>query len=608
MSGNLHRVIFGDLVLSDGTTDRPMDTDYWFSVMGENFSTGAPEPITRTIETFMLDGAMVIKEGDGNRTMTVFVGIHGPDTQVLTDGEVALTLETGRRNKFIYEPFDGFGPPTLFEVVTSSFGQVPDDLREVMQCERVYALSIIALPQAFSVEVTRTPALDSSASPTTVVISDGSSATGWTSPNGTVTPSGGQLSVPSSAPFKFFEGSGFDLWTGTCEASRTLSPIVDFTATRYVTADVQALGAGAYFAAFGQVRESVTALVDGAALPFVSFTNIAPGVARCTWQTTDTSASLITFKAAVSASTGTGAGAATMAFGIDNVSRTNVAPFTGTLRQKQRLITLAGSVRTPGSLIVGHPSSALGDAIVHTCPDFGNGYSAAVSRFATAAGTADTSTVSGQRYDTSTVMDVPVSTLTPGTYLLMARLRFGSSGEGVVDGSIRTRINATNVGPSIDFSNATDYTTGVWQIVTLGAFDLPASRVGQNSAAAQRLTLTHPGLDLDEVWLFFISDHLGNRGQITVAECGTGTPVAGGDSNMLFINSATIDNPLPGVFVGTQADQSDARFAAGAMWGQHEFPPNGFIVTTVTTNALDAGTMLESRDAGHSHAPTGPSS
>lgn len=601
MSGNLHRVIFGDLVLSDGTTERPMDTDYWFSVMGENFSTGAPEPITRTIETFMLDGAMVIREGDGNRTMTVFVGIHGPDTQVLTDGEVALALETGKRNQFIYEEFDGFGPPTLFEVVTSSFGQVPDDLREVMQCERVYALSIIALPQAFSVDVTRTPALESAAS-APVVISDGTSAAGWTSPYGTVTSTSGYLVVPRGDWSYAFSGSTYDAYAAPVEMTLTFASPVDFTATLYLQFEYGFTESNPGF-------DGLEVEVDGSNLPRVDKANVPTGPmsSRVTYLTSDSSATTVKISATLLTYVPTGAAPGVADFIVDNVQRSAAAPSTGTTRQKQRTLELAGSVRTPGTLIVSHPTSALGDVLVHTCPDFGTGYTAPILQFATSPSTADASTPSGRIFtlgSSGATIDVPTSTLMPGSYVLMGRFRHSNAGNATISWSARTRINATDVGAVLSGSHTMGYAAGAWVNVTLGILDLPASRVGRGSSSVQRLVVTASSLDMGGLWLFFVGDQLGNRGQLSQASCGTGTPASGGDSNMLFINSATIDEPLPGVFVGTKPDQSDARFAAGAMWEQHEFVPGGMIVTTITTNALDAGTALESRAAGHSHAPS----
>ncbi len=199
--------------------------------------------------------------------------------------------------------------------------------------------------------------------------------------------------------------------------------------------------------------------------------------------------------------------------------------------------------------------------------------------------------------------------------MIVARVASTTALTDTIAWTAQTRFGSTNVGPVASGTRsvalpAVGVGNDIYTIVTLGTVDLPVSDVPPGSTSVQRITLaaassSGANLRTDQVWLFFVGDNLGNRGNLTQVSCGTTAPLTGQASNRLFIKSATVDRPLPGVYVGTAANESDSRFAdTSALWDQHDFAPPAVQVTWVTTNALDASASFRHRPAGHSHAPS----
>lgn len=146
-------LVLGDLNLIDKD-----GSPFAVELLAEGTEWGNPLPEEVAIQSLLQDGDLVEHTRDGNREQALRIVIKASDSAALAEGEAALMAELYKRNTLTYTPADGWGPPTVFDVVTSSLQQIPDDLAEVRAGERHYSVRVISLPFGRSVdEVTFTP-------------------------------------------------------------------------------------------------------------------------------------------------------------------------------------------------------------------------------------------------------------------------------------------------------------------------------------------------------------------------------------------------------------------------------------------------------------------
>jgi hypothetical protein len=97
-----------------------------------------------------------------------------------------------------------------------------------------------------------------------------------------------------------------------------------------------------------------------------------------------------------------------------------------------------------------------------------------------------------------------------------------------------------------------------------------------------------------------------DHGRLTVADCGTGTPAAGGISNRLKISAPSITQPYGSIMMATAADWSDAYIpgSTAVLCDQvgHRFDADGSLIFTVTSNVTDASVSLEHYPRWHTNA------
>lgn len=576
---------FGTLALVDPLATSG-DGSYWFDTYGDDFALGSPQPVNEAIQTLLQDGSKVITTGYDNREVSLTVVVSGSDMDALASGESALFLECSKPNTLTYTPADGYGAATLFEVWTSSLEPVTDDLLEVTQLQRAYKLTLICAPFGGSdIEIT-TVGVTSSATPSTVVINDASSVTGWTamSYDGDETPypatagSGQYVGAVQGDLNLFSEGGG--RYSASGSLIYTPASAVDMSSTTFLQVDWAT-------SSYARTTDVPRAFADGVELSMVASSTVPnTPYTRSTFVCSDASVAEFRIKAPHSYETPDGSsGLLAGDLLVDQLIRTNQAPSSGTLRQKVSRVAIKGSARTQGSLKIEHPSSALGYTMIHTCPDLGDGYTPDLSRWATGAGTADSSLISGsvRTYDGTTYV-APLRMLRPGPYVLVARVRASTNGDYVLNGA------------HVSITDAT------WRIETLTVMEIADHIAG--TAFSQTILLDQTagpaGAEVDEAWLFYIGDDAA----LTRVDLGTGAPSATGSSNRLFIDTATTSRPYPGLWRGTLADKSDARSAVtdSVSWGDHMFAPPSATIFTVTSNALDAQVSLTHRPRWHTHA------
>lgn len=551
---------------------------------------GRPENVYEALVSMMQDGEPISSTRTSNRQLELPVMIEESDLRGMAEAERALILECEKpRNTLTVDPGDGWGSATVFDTFKAQPTHEREDAHE-MAGVRMFSLTIPALPFVRSATAVTIPAMPAAAIPSTVVISDGTSATGWvnnTSSASSVTSSGGRLLLPGEGTV-VGDTSGVRLEQFS-RATLTLAA-TDFSATPYVSLEVQRNYDG------GASGQRVRMYADGAQLPAVMGQLSTPAYGTDRWTFLCSDASVTTLRVEVDSwydfppgTTGVGPGSAT----IDNIKRSNVPPTTSTARQLLRSLEVKGSVRTPVCLSVEHATTGLGDVIVYT-----GGPQADLRRWRTGgAGIADSSLVSGA-YDTTglsggPVFDIPSALLKRGGHVLMARVRAdGASGDRAVVWSVGSQTGVTRMP-----------LTSSWSLVTLAGVIAPDVDVLPSSSALTRVSLAHAAgssaVQVDEVWLFYV----GEGAALTVVSCGTGTPAIGTVHNRLWIRPADTERPYPTIWRGTQADMSDAIHAGPVTtsWGDHRFMPPETQVQTVTTgveNALVSGSYFPS-DAFH---------
>lgn len=145
-----HRLDFGslDLVGRDNSAG-----GYRFSVLADGFDPGSPEAVRAIVATLWRDGDDSRITRFGNRATRFQVVIDGADLYAVGDGEKALAFEVGGPNLLTWTPPDGFGKPTVYEVLNSTMTPVPDDLDELRN-RRTFAVELECRPWVRSAELT----------------------------------------------------------------------------------------------------------------------------------------------------------------------------------------------------------------------------------------------------------------------------------------------------------------------------------------------------------------------------------------------------------------------------------------------------------------------
>lgn len=586
------RYLIGDLDLTDWPFATQFDGD-----------PGAPVNVAEVIDSMLQDGEIVSSSRSSNRAMKYTVFIEEADMDALAAAEAALMVETEKqRNTWTIDPGDGYAAVTVFDIFRVQVAFIADDEAE-WQGYRRYDLTFPALPFGRGEDEVEHASLPAGASPSTVVIADGTSATNWAGSPGTVTSTSGYL-TQSSAPTEIH--SGGHTYTVTHDYTYTPGSPVDMSATTYLSVDYDPI-------LLGTTNENrVTAYADGIVLPQVAeVALVSPaGWRRVTWTCPDTSVAAFRFAVFSRQFFPAGGGApvvATMDTAIDNVQRSNQPPvLSSTGRQALRSITQGGSARSEGRFQLSHATAGLGDVIVFSCPSLGTGYTPDLRRWRTSGGTptASASTVSGTRETfVGVTFNVPAAQLPRGGYLLYARVRATSGTPTiVVSATAATKIGSTLFDERDTSGELVTLNTTDWVIVPVGSVVLPTTDVPEGSAATVEITVSRDtgSVEWDEMWLFYA----GNDSALTIASLGAGSSSLGTVHNRLWLDAPSLDRLVPAIWAGTLEDRSDA-FHAGALasvWQVPSLPPGEVTFFVATTGATYAELTVNAYERFHTHA------
>lgn len=570
----------GDLDLMDTETS---GVPFWLEATAEEASFGNPEAITRQVAAFLMDGAISVTDGYNNREMTLRIAVHGEDSYGLALGESALVAEAGKRNVLTWAPpnqLTGYGATCVFDVVNSTLDYALDDLLE-LNLIRVYTLTIEAQPFARTeLPITEvSPSPPPGAPPTTTLVDACSSTTGWTA-----TRLGGSA-IPSTSG-----GAVKASWTNNTGAIQNSAYVTltrsglsaDMTATPYVRID----WSSSHYASRTGVRTH-TVKLNG-----VTVTEVARDGSVAWYESPSTTLTSVAITAATPLSA---LSTAKIEVSIADISRTDSTTLSTTTGQRQtfRTLMVKGSVRTQGSLAVESETAALGSTLVYTCPTTATLQQPPLRGLRTDGGsdTADSGLISGKRSDLTVnhVFDIPAANIPDGGYLLVARMRVTSgtswtltwAGSSVVGGTVvdSAAMSGTTSGTS---------STNAWVTVPVAKIPLPTFKLGPSGLVRLELQGS-ANTQLDEAWIFNM-----DLGRLSIVECGTGTPAAGGSSSRLWLDAASVDNPVPSVWMGSAADRSDAHGAGPALasFSAHEFLPPSMNVFVVTSNSVDTTVTL----------------
>ena len=531
---------------------------------------GSPQPVEVTLSNMRL-GPLVVRDGWEARVVFVAVRVRGVDSGALADAEAALWRETGKPNTLTWQPADGKGAPSVFEVMTSSVAGRFDDLRETLSTERTYVLRLVCRPFVRSTTKVTTAALQSGETPTTVVVADGSSTTGWTG-NGTVTTSGGFVKV-SPDP-----GPGPTL---------TYTASIDCTTTRYLRIRVRRLKPGTFAGIEFKVNGVTTSIVGS------------------TPRSSDASYFYRTYiidagERVISSVTVECWGTGLSELAVDYIERTNLAPVLGTGRQLARQLDVPGSAPTEGSLRISSVvGQALGTVLAYTWrDDTESGWLPPIMAWLSSGGaTADSDMVSGQRVSlagSGATFTMP-AVMPHGSYVLLGRMNSSVVEDVTFTYTIQATLNGSPIGPAVTGTTPVSFGSTSWVLKSpTGLLSLPTIPLPDNTEAELTITLAVSGetgtVQIDEGWLF-------NTDVGRLSWLGNGAPASGGPASRVWINSPTIDRPFPQYLIGTDEDGTDAfgATAGGSLMfpTEHVFEAGTMNVFTVTTGTEYAEVELD---------------
>lgn len=543
---NATKVRLGGLLMADGSeVAQPEGAAFWFTVDGEDFTTGDPVPVLTVIRSMLLDGSLVANTRDENREASLRVRAYAPDSRAMADALRALQAEVGKRNEFGVTPPDG-GPESVFDVLASSLTQVTDDLAW-RRGELAFVLTMTCAPfvrPAFLVTVPAVVTTVPVGPPSVVVIDDCSSAAAWSMPWGTLTDVGTYLRASDTL-------DPHVKWTGSVDLSVRRFVTIEATTFWPQSLFINGIKCGRPVAVIGTTR--------GTALTW----QVPSGVSTAT--TIEYTTKVPNYKTTV---------------GIYSLRASDQAPYSSTARQSRRSVEVAGSARTDGSIQIAHPTSGLADTILYTW-NGGTALTPSMRPYFLTGTTPviDASKTSGatQQIATPTVYEIPANQLPAGKYHVVANMALSSSSPTTVTAQVY--ILGVAVGEVWSLTHPTKGTAATYRVVPLGSIPLPPADLPDETGATVRISISNAGdgAILDELWLFN-----GDIGALTIVQ-------AVGHKRV-WLDTANLDRPHPAAFVGDAADRSDAYGEGGRViaWGVHEFVPPQTNTLIVTCGALAA--------------------
>lgn len=601
-----HELDFGGIDLTGHTSYG----DIRFHAMAEGATLGNAVPEYKDIISALQDGTVVTLLRHGNRTPSFNIHIEATDSALLDIGQAMLVKACGERPILGWRPPDGHSPRRIIRCFVAHAERDYETSWDLTEHPRIrsmfhrrFNLRIQADPWMYDESPTAfAAAVTPPVTPSTTVLADGSVTTGWTSPVGAVaSPSvvSGRLKVAPRSTADSGDATAFGV---VSEATLALSA-VNFSTTQYVSVDIKPFSALMELshvpenatsrsinkknnpAEFQQVFENglgdtVAAYVDGTKLPLQNYVAKSDGFITFTWTTTDASASSLRIVAGTSyvvKDDPTPPTAASRGVLFDNVTRSNVRPGqNSTGRISSQAVLIDGSARTSASVTISN-DSGLGKVIYLTSPVLGKqGFWPACRPYLSLTGltnTTDTTMVSGSRTRANPTevltFNIPASRIPPGAYGLVAKFRFIVVGGDDDDSHVVTTVShvvngttfwSTEMPVKPVLLGGSSGGTKAWQMVNVGIAALPPNEIPASDTSTSFIRIAMAFSSGEDEWeldeLFLIPQ--GDGSDITEVDCGTGTPSVGTVHNYLWIDGPTPLDPKPRLYVGTQADRSDA--------------------------------------------------
>lgn len=161
--------------------------DAWIDPLSQGADWGSPEPIERTVESFLRNDAIVRIDGWAGRVWKLNVAVRGENRAAVADMVARLHLATQRPRTLTLVPEDDWGAPSRWRIHSAKLVPISQDLaKNLGKNYRAYTLEMKIEAWAHSTE-------EWTVTPTADQITGGAVAFGW---KGWV----GTLNVPGSAP------------------------------------------------------------------------------------------------------------------------------------------------------------------------------------------------------------------------------------------------------------------------------------------------------------------------------------------------------------------------------------------------------------------------
>lgn len=558
-----HSLTLGSLELTGDAAFPDDEHGFWFEVAAEGTEFGSPEAVTSIVSALMTDGDLVRYDRDGNRTIPIRVRVLGPTLGAVANGEAALRRESRVHNRLVWQPPDEFAPASTYRTYPSPMRPVQDsgwDLDEKLRRSRTVSLALNADPYAFSAEQSSFSFAATPGATVSQVITTADVTTGWSATGGQIGAAVSSVSVTDQGAYVQATYSGFRPMLALSYDVANVS----MTTTRYLRVEVSGDSNAApkfslRFAGSGEWK-SVTPEMSVA---------IGSGVTAHYLDTQPLGSVLTGLRLTKGVPM---YGSWTLTIGVHDVTRTNTLQQLS-LRQVTNTFQIGGTERTAASLRV--KSSTGGDlkhTLVASWPERSSGFAPPMRRWR-AGGNAtpdDAATISGKREaigPTAVSFGVPASSIPPGAYQLVGRLRsVGATGSLNIYWSAGTSVQSVLLDGEQEGSvDASFPVAGQWEIVPLGTLILPVIAASNGDLF---IGINHAGssqVEYDELWLLPVGE-----------DCAISA--ANVDATHLWL-----DEPGPGqaqgaIRIGNTDDRANARHP-----GLGTFSPN--------THYLRAGAM-----------------
>lgn len=575
---------------------------------------GSPEIVRAEIESRLFDGELISSTRASNRELSWPITVEGASMAELAANEATLVLEVDKlRVEMAYDPGDGLGATTVFDAFRGSLVLERDDAQELALIRR-YTLTQPALPFGRSKGLRTSGIVSVPPTSAWATVAAMDTTTGWVS-------SAGAGAISADAAVKA-EGTASvkilgDLVKTVSVAGRDLGVYENVDTHTLAAAYTVPAGGGQlsllvrHSSVVGQGYAGEVGLrqVELLSATGQTIATLAPSIVEYLGVATAAAAGFFRYLVPVEAGTVI-AGirltstqvkrtvtAGTPAVWYDAIA---FAASASTSRQAVATVPLAGSVRAPGSVAVASPgATALGDVLVLTTdasqqpPGFlpacrAAGYQSAGTNTATAGLINATTAALGTAY-TGLAVDVPLATLTPGTFEVWLRCTntaattFAAQAQLVIGGTAVGQITATE-GDSYAISAAHRW-------VSAGNIQLPPQLVPAPDWTGMvriQLKVTAGAAAVDEVVIAPVT------GAVTILSVGTGAGAAAGDSTRVWIDAPSAEQPNGGWWRGISEDRANARSAIPdhVSLGRHVFAPPRVRVYVATPGVEGATSQI----------------